>query len=157
MPQSDAFDQQVPRKRLRSLIDHDSIDQHRQETSQAFRQVVELYVSSLTICPLRSFLARDEENPDSKRHWTPDTAIILADVELAIESALYYEKELLNFFWRWFVQPELEPVRDEKLTLEEKRLHGQIIQRCGKEFLRRGLYPFHRYFKMPKHPSKRTQ
>jgi hypothetical protein len=37
----------------------------------------------------------------------------------------------------------------EKLSAQDSRLHGQIVQRVGKEFLRRGIYPIHRYFTMP--------
>jgi hypothetical protein len=158
MAQSDTLDLSTAtsRKRLRSLIDPEGIRdaQQRRDNSQAFHTILELYVDNLTIFPIQSFFARDEENPDVRRHWTADTAIVIADVELAAECALKHDQKLLDLFWKWFVLPEIETITYEKLSAQDSRLQGQIIQRCGREFLRRGIYPIHRYFRMPQQNTR---
>src|SRR5882672_11975067 len=144
MAHSDTLDLQpaTSRKRLRSLIDPEGIReaQRRRDNSQAFHAIVKLYVDNLTIFPIQSFFARDEENPDVRRHWTADTAIVIADCELAVEVALKHDQKLLDLFWKWFVLPEIETVTYEKRSAQDSRVQGQIVQRCGKEFLRRGIY-----------------
>lgn len=154
MSQSETFDLQpaTPHKRLRSLIDYEATrdGQRRKDNTEAFNAILRLYLDNKTIFPIRSAIGDlDDTNPASARRWTPDTAIIIADVELAVEHALKNEQKMLDLFWKWFVLPEIEPVVYEKLSAQDSRLHGQIIQRIGKEFLRRGIYPIHRYFKMP--------
>jgi len=78
-------------------------------------------------------------------HWNPDTACIVCDVERCVERALDDDPALLDQFWKLFVMPEfhVEPVT---LSKEETKVHGQIVQRVGREFIKRGLFPLYRYF-----------
>jgi hypothetical protein len=159
MAQSDTFDLQpaTSRKRLRSLIDPDGIrdGQRRKDNTEAFGAILQLYIDNKTIFPIRSLMGDlDGTNPASARRWTPDTACIIADVELAVESALKNEQRLLDLFWKWFVLPEIEIVTYEKLSAQDSKLHGQIAQRCGREFLRRGIYPINKYFRLPQRNTR---
>ena len=82
--------------------------------------------------------------------WTPDLAHTLIDCENAVGAALGNDPLLLEKFGQWFIAPELLPGVDVPiLTRESTKLHSSIIQRCGREFLRRGLYPIGRWFGLP--------
>lgn len=120
-----------------------------------YRQAFETVLTRLFIPnrfeshPLRCCLPGLDINSEYRR-WTFDSVIIAADVEKAIRKALDDDPILLEKLFDWVIAPEIEPGIDPPiLSLDETKLYTKIQQSCGREFIRRGLYPLHRYFNMP--------
>lgn len=150
----------IPRKRIHSVIIREEVFRERErrhDNARAFDGVIPIYIANKFISPVRSSLAcLDLTNPSSLHRWTPDSVCIVVDTEHAIEKALKNDVFLLDKFWQWFVLEEVDPISAGSKTVEESKLHGEIVQRCGREFRRRGLYPIARYFHiLQRSPSSR--
>lgn len=136
----------APRQRQQSTSNQSAIKAFREReraNRKAFYSVLRVYIDALEhSAPYGSSLALLDPSARPQK-WSPDTANTIIDVERAVQHALGNNPELLKKFRACFVLPELEP------DINPPRLNGEVgefVQRCGKEFRRRGMHPLWRWF-----------
>ena len=138
---------QPKRKRLLSVINvnrpvrryHNQSDYRR-----IFESVLKFYLEAKLRQPYgSSFVLLDSSLRSSIRRWTPDTAHTIADFENAAKHALKNAPELQANFDRLFLDPENDRAQ---IALGDMPIHNRIVQKCAREFLRRGMFPIAKWF-----------
>jgi hypothetical protein len=142
---------QPKRKRLKSIIKHDKAVKRNNNNfaqySRIFERVLEIYLDSKRCQPFgSSLILLDCTLRSSFKRWTPDTAHSCIDFENAVSKALENEPELQAKFEPWFLC-----FPDERTTVpaSERWQYNKIITKCAREFLRRGMFPIHKWFRAP--------
>jgi|SRR5579864_2422424 len=145
---------QPKRKRLRNIIKHTGPRPRRynsnRELHRVFERVLEVYLEAKACQPFGSSLALlDSSLRSSIRRWSPDTAHTVIDFENAVKFALKNDRQLQEKFMLWFVS-EHRP----EFKASDMLDHGRIIKKCAGEFLRRGMYPIWKWFRVPLTPGR---
>lgn len=158
MQQCEVSSSKPKRKRLRSIIKHDSARRpdSNQELFRAFACVLEVYLSAKSAQPFGSSLALlDSTLRSTSRRWTPDSAHTVIDFENAVKKALDNAPLLQEKFTIWFLDSNLED--HSRLSPSDRQLQGRIVQKCANEFLRRGMYPIYKWFRPTQKHAKGSQ
>jgi hypothetical protein len=151
---------QPKRKRLKSIIKHNIAGPVRRYNEQRdyhkiFERVLNVYLDSKLCQPYGSSLSiLDSTLRSSMKRWTPDTAHTAIDFENATKKALANEPELQAKFEPWFLCPDDERPH---LVGADMRPYNRIIQKCAREFLRRGMFPIFKWFRTPQKQQKDFQ
>lgn len=137
---------QPKRKRLRNIIKHDTGPKRsRPEYHTIFERVLKVYLDAKACQPLGSSLhLLDSSLRSAFKRWTPDVAHTCVDFENAVTKALANEPELQKKFMFWFVcdqRPEFKAA--------DTLVYNRIVKKCAGEFLRRGMFPLSKWFRVP--------
>ena len=142
------------RKRLRNIIKHNTGPKRRynsnRELHKVFERVLEVYLDAKACQPFGSSLALiDSSLRSSLRRWNPDTAHTVIDFENAVKFVLKNDQRLQEKFMLWFVS-EHRP----EFKASDMLDYNRIVKKCAGEFLRRGMYPIWKWFRVPLTPGR---
>lgn len=143
-----------PRKRRRSIVRPEiqnpgaaATRERCEATEHAFRTVLQSYVNAIEHSDPIGYSSLAQLDETARCVKRRDVEDVLIDVSMAVTAALEDDSSSVAKFYAWFVTPEIEPGVDWPfLEGDAAKLYERIIQTCGREFERRGIFPLRKYF-----------
>ena len=142
---SDTFD--AVTKQFRRFRHDEESDYQQRQNYRAFCAVIRVYIFAIEHSAPYGSSAVLLDDTIRPLRWSPDLCHSLIDVENAVKKAIGHDTALLEKFGLWFIAPEIEPGIDPPiLKAKDTKTYNSIVQKCGREFIRRGMFPTARWF-----------